>query len=687
MTTITFIAIVKNESKIIKRCLDSLKTIIDYIVISDTGSTDNTIEIIDEFMIENKIDGKIFKDEWKNFGVNRSLSVSNAQQWLDQMQINRENNFLLTIDADMVLKIEPEFHKDMLRTCSQWNIRQINSSLTYYNTRIMRSDLPFKCIGVTHEHWGCDVKTNTGKMEYLYINDVGDGGSKADKYSRDIKLLTQGLIDEPKNERYLFYLAQSYECIGEREKAIEYFEKRIKAGGWNEEVFIAHNRVGDLYYATNQQEKAFCAWLNGYDYLPQRAETLYKIISKSRISGKNKSAVLFLTTALKIPYPKSMVLFVEHHVYNYKLLEELSIVGYYANKVFLSLLATQYIELSKNVPVDGKSQTRSNSLFYFNKMAWKNHINFVVPPSLTINQLNVYLPSSSCLYPLSSGVNDFEGVVRAVNYSITNEFKYIIRDPQNVVRTKNYWVKKVNGYTDYSEIICTAAPKRVSHISGLEDLRIVTINDKIYGLAVDWEYGEFNHPSVVVAHLMKENDKINIKKIVHTNYKNNICQKNWVPFTENGKLLAIYSHHPLTILEINPETGHTTVQLIKELSIDSRNFRGSSIPFRLDDGSYLMVIHEVIQKDTRKYFHRILKYSKNWDLLEVSVPFFFQNLFVEFTLSLYVVGNLLTIPFSTKDNTFEMVNIELNNIQWLPQQDRNQQFDCEYIKKWISDNI
>ena len=49
MSQLSLVMIVKNESKIIERCLDSIKPIIDSIIISDTGSTDNTIEIIDSF--------------------------------------------------------------------------------------------------------------------------------------------------------------------------------------------------------------------------------------------------------------------------------------------------------------------------------------------------------------------------------------------------------------------------------------------------------------------------------------------------------------------------------------------------------------------------------------------------------------------------------------------------------------
>ncbi len=54
--------IVKNESHIIKATLDCIVKYIDYWVISDTGSTDNTIDIILNKFKQLNIPGKIFNN-------------------------------------------------------------------------------------------------------------------------------------------------------------------------------------------------------------------------------------------------------------------------------------------------------------------------------------------------------------------------------------------------------------------------------------------------------------------------------------------------------------------------------------------------------------------------------------------------------------------------------------------------
>ena len=66
--------IVKNESKIIERCMDNIPWI-DGLVISDTGSTDDTREIIEAWRVRNKKMGTVVQNEWKNFGHNRNVAM------------------------------------------------------------------------------------------------------------------------------------------------------------------------------------------------------------------------------------------------------------------------------------------------------------------------------------------------------------------------------------------------------------------------------------------------------------------------------------------------------------------------------------------------------------------------------------------------------------------------------------
>ena len=71
MATVSLCMIVKNEEKVLARCLDSIADLMDEIIIVDTGSTDRTKEIAKEYT------DKIYDFQWINdfFCREKFLSV------------------------------------------------------------------------------------------------------------------------------------------------------------------------------------------------------------------------------------------------------------------------------------------------------------------------------------------------------------------------------------------------------------------------------------------------------------------------------------------------------------------------------------------------------------------------------------------------------------------------------------
>ena len=167
-------------------------------------------------------------NKWKDFGHNRSLSFKEAQGLS-----GKPHEWALVIDADMKLVCDFSKLRDFLRNSSEagHTMLQVNGSLEYRNVRVMRLSEDWTCKGVTHECWTCRHGT-IGEIprDIAYIEDVGDGGCKADKFERDARLLKEGLVDEPDNERYLFYMANTLSCQGKHEEAREFDKKAC--GGW-----------------------------------------------------------------------------------------------------------------------------------------------------------------------------------------------------------------------------------------------------------------------------------------------------------------------------------------------------------------------------------------------------------------------------------------------------------------------
>lgn len=314
--TLCLVMIVRNEAKIIERCLNRVKDHIDYWVIVDTGSDDETMDLIRKTLAA--VPGELHQRPWVNFGVNRSESLALAKGKAD---------YLLLCDADEQIIFSPEFDASTLD--KDGYMLSYQGANDYAVTYLIRGDLNWRFVGVTHEYITCDKAYSREKINTISILDLKDGGFKADKFERDIRLLTQGLIDEPDNARYQFYLANSYRDIQNYEKAAEWYQKRIASGGWKEEVTVAYENLGAAYESLKQSALALHAWLKGYDYNPKRLECLYRAVRLLRIENNPRLAYHLAMLGKKIPYPKNDLLFIKRLNYELDIYYEISICAYY----------------------------------------------------------------------------------------------------------------------------------------------------------------------------------------------------------------------------------------------------------------------------------------------------------------------------------------------------------------------
>src|SRR5262245_27550240 len=102
---------VKNEARIIARCLESALPHVDGYVICDTGSHDATVSVIADTASRWSRPGRIVRHEWRNFGHNRTLSAREARAWVHEQGWPDARTYLLFLDADMVLHVDAAFDK------------------------------------------------------------------------------------------------------------------------------------------------------------------------------------------------------------------------------------------------------------------------------------------------------------------------------------------------------------------------------------------------------------------------------------------------------------------------------------------------------------------------------------------------------------------------------------------------
>lgn len=205
--------------------------------------------------------------------------------------------------------------------------------MEYWNTRLIRADLIWRCVGVTHEYWDCTSDNVKGiKIHELWIDDKEDGGCKDDKFERDKRLLEEGLInekDESLRGRYMFYLAQTYKSLEEYNNSIEMYKRRIEHGGWNEELFYSQFQIAECYKKLKDYEKAVGEYLLAWNIRPQRSEPLSKIAELYRKNEQYFLSYTFAKIGINIPYPENDTLFIDHNAYLYSFHHEISICSYY----------------------------------------------------------------------------------------------------------------------------------------------------------------------------------------------------------------------------------------------------------------------------------------------------------------------------------------------------------------------
>ncbi len=363
--TICVCMIVKNESHVIGRCMRSFAPLADYFIICDTGSTDDTIEIINKTAQELNLKGEVLEHPWENFAHNRTLSLKAGRSKAD---------FLLVIDADEVIKYRvgdkyyeiedikedpkitlPSLEKDC------YNILSELGSITYDRLQLMNNRLEWRYESVVHEYAIADNITSIDRLtEFMNMPRVEGARSKdPNKYFKDALALEKGLLDEPHNSRYYFYLAQSYRDAGMWKESRENYLKRIKMEGYDEELNVCYHQIGHCCKMLGEKiEQYGHYYLEGYHKFQHRLECFYEYVRELRLAGKPFLAYQFGYHAALTPYPKNDHLFILKDIYNYLFRLEIALCCIELKRLNESLILLKHIldHNAMDIPEDKREE-------------------------------------------------------------------------------------------------------------------------------------------------------------------------------------------------------------------------------------------------------------------------------------------------------------------------------------------
>jgi glycosyltransferase involved in cell wall biosynthesis len=360
MANIGLSMIVKNEEKLIRRCLKSVAPLVDYVLISDTGSTDSTKEIIRGFLIDNDIAGKVIDDPWIDFASNRNRALLA----LNQCKVD----YAFMIDADDTLEITQGFDITAFKNRMTYDVYDIpveHASVVHYRPQIFRNSPKCSWKGVLHEFLEVSGTFTRATELGLKIHASIEGSRNADpqKFEKDAEILEKALISE-KNEylraRYTFYLAQSYRDAENPEKALKNYLQCAQMGQWDQQVYVSLLEAIRCYTKLGRPlDIVMSALLRAEKVLPNRAEAHHAMSFHCRQVGANAEGMKVAARGLNIKQPDG--LFIQPWIYDYGLLDEYAVNAYWAGHYLESLQANLLIMANEKTPRDTIPRLATNA--------------------------------------------------------------------------------------------------------------------------------------------------------------------------------------------------------------------------------------------------------------------------------------------------------------------------------------
>ncbi len=217
---LSLVMIVRDEEKVLERCLKSVESIVDEMIIVDTGSKDQTIQIAKRF------GAKIYTFDWTNdFSEARNFALSKASHY-----------YRLILDADeYVLSYDQEWMQQNFKenqigviTLLDWFQKDGETKQSKsYLSRIIPQDTYYK--GAIHEQVDSSLNRVRVPLEIGH-----DGYLHQDKSERNLVILRNAIEQTPQDSYLLYQLAHTLFVSSHIQEAYKYFQEYYKVSEKNE---------------------------------------------------------------------------------------------------------------------------------------------------------------------------------------------------------------------------------------------------------------------------------------------------------------------------------------------------------------------------------------------------------------------------------------------------------------------
>ena len=295
---------VKNGGAQFEEMLTKNLPIIDCWTILDTGSTDNTFDIIQRVLVGKK-KGQLYCEPFVNFRDSRNRCLDLAGNTC-KYTLMLDDTYIIEGDLREFLNV---VRGDQFADSHSLYIKSSDSE--YVSNRIVKTDRNLRYIYKMHEvitnHNNKNVIVPMNKSCILdYRCDYMETRTMQRK-QYDIQVLLEELEEDPDDPRHLYYLGQTYNVIGESEKAYEYFIKRVehpKEGFLQEKIDACFEAARNANFKLNKPwHICESLYLKSYEMDKTRPDSLYFLGIHYNQENNYEKAFFYFKEAFRVGYP------------------------------------------------------------------------------------------------------------------------------------------------------------------------------------------------------------------------------------------------------------------------------------------------------------------------------------------------------------------------------------------------
>ncbi len=291
MIKISLCMIVKDEEAILSRCLDSVKDIVDEIIIVDTGSKDSTKAVAYKYT------NNVFDFQWiDDFSAARNFAFSKATMnyilWLDADDVIEDE------DCKKIMELKETIDSSIDSVTMNYNLafdEYGNVTFSSRRNRLVKRERNFKWIGAVHEYLEVYGNVFHSDISITHKSISHDSNRNLNIYE---KRLAEGEVFSPRD---LYYFANELFDHKLYERAAKIYEDFLNdKKGWVEDNISSCGKLADCYYNLGDKDNELKSIVRSFTYGNPRAEFCCRLGFYFLNIGDIKSAITWYKLATQL---------------------------------------------------------------------------------------------------------------------------------------------------------------------------------------------------------------------------------------------------------------------------------------------------------------------------------------------------------------------------------------------------